>query len=144
MFQDQWSQNGKTCKACKWLHFQSFLKWPWEVVKYIWDKGEKMLKGTCLNQWQDVFQHVTCVTKIDNKLSRKCHKFFVSCFDPQAPVPYADLSFFWVVVDYEFYHRSWSVCFGWCICFLVFYLPKTRRKWVTDTSNRVRGSMLSL
>ena len=31
-----------------------------------------MLKGTCLNQQQDVFQHVTCVARIGNKLSRKC------------------------------------------------------------------------
>ena len=46
----------------------------------------------------------------------------------QTPVSHASFSLFWLVVDYELHHCTWSVCFGWCLCILVLCLPQTRCK----------------
>lgn len=57
-------------------------------------------------------------------------KVTINCFFSQTSVSYASLPFLWLVVDHELYHCPWSVCTGWCICFMVFCLPQAGCKYI--------------
>ena len=52
----------------------------------------------------------------------------VCCFSFQTLVSHANFSLFWLVVDYELYHCSWSVRVGRSLRVLVLCLPQTRCK----------------